>query len=138
MNYKKVASIYSIFIGLSIIVMWIVLLMTDKVPEVKTEPIYFAYYICSEIICSFILILGGIGLFADLQWGKQVHFFSMGMLLYSFLITGAEWAQNKEWAAISLVIRFTILALLFISLFLFKSGMEDEPRYSEHKYKTID
>lgn len=39
MKIKKAASIYSIFMGISMIGMWIVFYVTDGIPEIHTKPI---------------------------------------------------------------------------------------------------
>ena len=39
MKSRRIAAVYSIFIGVSMIGMWTVLLGTGQVPEINTEPI---------------------------------------------------------------------------------------------------
>lgn len=120
MKIRKIAAIYSIFIGVSMIGMWTALLGTGQVPEINTEPIYLLYHLIAEFLTAITLLIGGFGLFANRKWGLKVYLISMGMLLYAVLIAGGYYAQKSEWTMIGMFTSFTILTILFICLIFYR------------------
>ncbi len=95
---KKASYLYSIIVGISMITMWALLLMTNQVTELHTEPVRITTHIASEFITAILLILGGITSLQKVKWGLRVHTFSLGMLLYSVLTAGGYYLQLGELA----------------------------------------
>jgi len=73
MKIKKAASIYSIFMGISMIGMWIVFYVTDGIPEIHTKPIELGMHIAAEIITAILLIIGGLSVFLNKEWGLNIY-----------------------------------------------------------------
>lgn len=120
MKTKKLASIYSMFIGSSVIVMWIVFYITDGIPEIKTKPIEFGLHLTAELITAVLLLVGGYGLLKNKKWGLNVYFISMGMLFYTLIMSPGYFLQNGEVAFLVMFIIFIILAAFFVCSLLFQ------------------
>lgn len=78
MNKKKLASMYSILIGLSMMVMWVVFYLTDGIPELKIKPVEFGLHLTAELITAILLLIGGYGLLKDKKWGLNVYLYQWG------------------------------------------------------------
>jgi heme A synthase len=130
MSSRKLTSLYSFFIGVTMLATWIYLALSGRVPDLTTEPLYYVYFLGAELLTIITIIIGGFAVFSESKWGKQLHFFSIGMLLYSCLIILAHWMLCKDWAMVTLVIRFTVFALLFIGLLVFKSDAGEKENNS--------
>lgn len=59
---KKVAGIYSICLGGSIIGLWTVLLVSGNVPEISTDPIAISFHLLAEASMGILLIISGVAL----------------------------------------------------------------------------
>lgn len=111
MNVKKYASIYSIFIGISMIGMWIMFYVNEQIPELNSEPIRIGMHLTAEFTTAVLLIGSGIGFLKN--WSKAIYIFqfSMGMLIYTLIQSPGYFAQQGE-------ISFVGMFAMFISLTL--------------------
>ena len=115
MQFKKVASFYSIFIGIAMIGMWIFFYASGNIPELDTEPIRISMHILAEVITAVILILGGIGILVNKKWGKDIYLVSMGMLIYTLVQSPGYFMETGDYG---FVIIFGVLMVLSITLTL--------------------
>ena len=116
MKIKKAAALYSIFVGLSMISMWIMFYCTGGIPELNTKPAEIMLHIAAEIITAITLIIGGYALYSKKDWGLQVYCLSMGMLLYTLIASPGYYIQRGE---IPFIIMFSVLFLLSILFIIF-------------------
>ena len=114
MNIKKYASIYSIFIGISMIGMWIMFYINDQIPELNSEPIRIGMHLTAEFTTAVLLIIGGIGLLKG--WSKAIYIFhfSMGMLVYTLIQSPGYFAQQGDIGFVLMFAVFIILSLIFL------------------------
>ena len=124
---KKIAAIYSIIIGIAMIGMWLSLIATDQVLEIKTEPIRISYHLIAEFLTAIFLIIAGFGLFTSRKWGFHLFLISMGMLLYTVIVSAGYYAEKGDMAMLGMFTIFQLLTMLFIGLSLYK--------YKEFKQK---
>jgi hypothetical protein len=54
---RKIASIYSIIIGIAMICMWLVFIATNQVPEIKSTPIIVTYHLIAEFLTAILLLI---------------------------------------------------------------------------------
>lgn len=120
MNIRKIAAIYSIIIGIAMIGMWISLIVTNQVPEICTEPIRITYHLIGEFLTAILLLIGGFGLFTNRGWGFHVFLISMGMLLYTVIVSAGYYGQNGDMIMVGMFTIFQILTVLFVSLSFYK------------------
>ena len=81
------AAVYAIIVGIGMIAQWSVSLARSQVPELETEPVRIRFHIVAEFITALTLLAGGSGLLIDSGWGLNVYLVSMGMLLYTVLVS---------------------------------------------------
>lgn len=80
---NRLIVIYTMFIGLSMVGLWIMLLITGQVPELSTTPFTAVTHISAELTTGFLLLLTGLGLIRNRMWANRMLPFSLGMLLYA-------------------------------------------------------
>lgn len=115
MKIKKVVAGYSIFVGLCMIVMWIMFYCTGEIPELSTKPAEIGLHITGEMITAVLLIIGGYAIFTKRSWGLQVYSVSMGMLLYTLIVSPGYYVQKGEFL---FVIMFSVLLFLSVLFFI--------------------
>ena len=69
MKVKKIAAVYSIIVGISMIGMWTVFYVTGGIPEINAEPAKIIMHLIAEFVTAASLILGGFGLISNRKWG---------------------------------------------------------------------
>jgi hypothetical protein len=120
MKLKKITAIYSIIIGIAMIGMWLSFIATNQVPEIKTEPIRITYHLIGEFLTAILLLIGGFGLFTKRGWGFHVFLISMGMLLYTVIVSAGYYAENGDMAMLGMFTVFQVLTVIFIGLSFYK------------------
>ncbi|UCB59299.1 MAG: hypothetical protein JSV67_03115 [Thermoplasmatales archaeon] len=120
MVLRKIAAIYSIIIGIAMLGMWLFLITSNQVPEINTEPIRISYHLIGEFLTAILLLIGGFGLFRNRGWGFHVFLVSMGMLLYTVIVSAGFYGQKNDMIMVGMFTLFQILTVLFIGLSFFK------------------
>jgi len=116
MKVKKIAAVYSIIVGVSMIGMWTVFYLTSGIPEINTEPAKITMHLIAEFITAIALILGGLGLISNRKWGFQTYLLSMGMLMYTLIVSPGYYIQSSEFIFVAMFAVFIILAITFITM----------------------
>ena len=132
MKIKAMAAIYSILIGVSIIGMWTILYITGSIPEFDTEPIRIGMHLFAEIATGIISILGAYGLQSNKRWGYNVDLISMGMLIYTLLVSPGYYAEKGNYLFVGM---FAII-LFFSMMFMVFSFVKQEEFTSFRKIKN--
>ena len=112
------SAIYAIIVGIGMIGQWSVSLFANKVPELKTEPFRIAFHLAGEFLTAVSLVAGGLGLITDTSWGQPAYLVSMGMLLYTVIVSPGYFAQKREWPMVIMFAVLFILALVSLALVL--------------------
>ena len=112
------AGIYASLVGLAMIGQWSFSLATNRVPELKTEPVRIRFHLAAEFITAVALLVGGSGLLTNSTWGEQVYLVSMGMLLYTVIVSPGYFARKREWPLVGTFAVLLILALVSLALVL--------------------
>jgi hypothetical protein len=97
---------YGILVGVLMVVQWAFSIVSNNVPEFQTAPWEIAFHLAAEMTTAGILILGGIATLKPVNWGKQVLFVGLGMVIYSEIVSPGYFAQLGQWALV------TVFALL--------------------------
>ena len=79
---KKVIGYYQLFVGVSIILLWGMLYLTDQITELETARIEIGFHIFTEVTMAVVLIISGILYLKASKYFKEVFFIATGMLLY--------------------------------------------------------
>jgi len=120
MSVSKIAAIYAIFIGIAMLGMWISLITTNQVPEINTESIRISYHLVGEFLTAILLLIGGFGLLTNRGWGFHVFLISMGMLLYTVIVSAGYYIQQGDMVFTGMFSIMQILTVIFIVLSFYK------------------
>jgi len=116
MNMKKIASAYSIFIGLSMFGMWTMFWILGEIPELETEPIRIVMHLAAEFATAVLLIVGGIALLRSWKYGINLFQFSMGMLIYTLIQSPGYFAEQGEFVFVLMFAVFLLVAVFFVAI----------------------
>ncbi len=108
-----ISGIYAILIGIGILGLWTMLLLTNQVPELETEPVAIALHITAEIIMGILSLISGIFLLIGLSWAPYFFILAMGLVIYAVINSAGYYGQKKQWA---FVIMFGIILITSVSL----------------------
>ena len=113
---RKVASLYSILIGLSMIGMWVFFLASGQVPEFQNIPIETTFSILADNITGVMLLIGGYGLYTGRRWGFHAYLVSLGALFYSLMIAIGYYAQRGDMIFVGIFAPIFLLMIIFYIL----------------------
>ena len=120
---KRAAAIYSITVGASMLMMWLVFYLTGSIPELTTERERIIFHLAAEITTATALIIAGTGLLKTKRWGDQLYLLSTGALIYTAIQSPGYFLQNGE---IGFVVMFAVLlAVAFVLLVSMIKNRED-------------
>jgi len=122
MKIKTVTAIYAILIGASIIGMWTMLYVTGSIPEFNTEPIRIGMHIIAEITTGIILIFGAYGLLNNRKWGYNIYLISMGMLIYTLIVSPGYYAEKGNYFFVGMFAIILFFTIMFVVTSLIKNG----------------
>ena len=115
------ASVFSIVVGLGMIVQWTMSYVSKQIPELATEPIRIGFHIAGEMATALMLLAGGIGLLCAWAWASTLYLLAIGMLMYTAIVSPGYFAQRGKWIW---VLIFTVLiALAIVSVLLVTGSM---------------
>lgn len=81
MRYRKTTGIWFIVNGFANMITWILLVIFNQVPEIKTMLILMIFHWCSELSCAVIGIIGGIMVLRQHVWHRKIYYLASGMSL---------------------------------------------------------
>lgn len=118
MKIRNIIAIYSLFIGILMIVMWSMFILTGQVPEMATKPVEIILHLIAEFTTAILLIGGGIGLLKKIKIGYNLNLVALGMLLYTLIVSQGYYLQKGDlvFVGIFTVLFLTTLLFLIISL----------------------
>ena len=98
------------------ICMWIAFLVTNQVPKINTAPLKISYHLLAESITALLLLIGGFGLYTKKSWVFHLYLISMGMLLYTVIVSAGYYADLGEIVMVGMFTVFQVFTILFISI----------------------
>lgn len=114
----KFTAWYSIIVGVLMLAQWSFFIAAGQVPELITEPIRIGFHLAGEAITALLLIASGIGLLGRRSWARTVALVSLGMLIYTTIVSPGYFAQQGTWPLVGMFIILLVLALICIFLLL--------------------
>jgi hypothetical protein len=109
---RKIVAYYSISIGVAVILMWIMILLRQEIPEGKIEMIF---HLVSEFVMAFLILISGFMLIYKHRMGKLLNIAGLGMVLYSVLNAAGYYGESDNAAMMimfSLLFLFTFIAVI--------------------------
>lgn len=114
----KFAAIYSLIIGVGMIVQWTMSYIGQQIPELKTEPIRIWFHIGAEMLTAACLITSAIALLSSAKWGLTLFLIAMGMLFYTSIVSPGYFAQQGKWGWLLMFSAIIIIGIVSIALVL--------------------
>ncbi|KAB1198436.1 MULTISPECIES: hypothetical protein [Haloferax] len=108
MNWHRVVAVYALAAGAAILGLWTVLVMTEQVTELRTEPFSMFTHLVAEGFTAVTLLSAGLGLLRRKEWAQPLCLVGFGMLLYSVINSAGYYAQLGQVGAMAV---FSALAL---------------------------
>jgi hypothetical protein len=68
---NKAASIFSLFCGVTMLIVWAILLVAGNVTELRSSPFQAVFLLGVEFLTAISLLVGGYGLLAGKRWGVR-------------------------------------------------------------------
>jgi hypothetical protein len=103
---------YAIIVGLAMIGMWIVSVLKRQVPELADEPVRIGFHLAGEFMTAIALLIGGSALLVDTSWAEGVSLASMGMLLYTVVVSPGYFGQKGHWPMVGFFAILVVLTLV--------------------------
>ena len=120
---RMFAGVYSLFVGLSMILMWMALYIGGSISEVGNEPMGIGMHIAAEILTGILLITGAYGLLGNKKWAFNVYLISLGMLMYTLIASPGYYADKGD---IVFVGMFTILLIPAVAFVVLSFARKEE------------
>ncbi len=112
---NKIRSVYSVFVGFSIIGLWGLLFLTGQIEELNNKPIDISFHLVNEFTTAITLIIGGYGLLKNKSWASKIYYLSMGMLFYSLLTANGYYTQK---GGLPMTIMFSVLTVITVAFII--------------------
>ncbi|KAB1187762.1 MULTISPECIES: hypothetical protein [Haloferax] len=114
MNWERVVAVYALVVGVSILGLWVVLVQTEQVGALRTEPFSMFTHLVAEGLTAVALLGAGIGLVRQTDWARPLSLVAFGMLLYTVINSAGYYAQLGEIAAMMVFsgLAFTTVVVL--------------------------
>jgi len=117
----KTASIFSLFCGIAMLVVWGILLAKGQFVDLRSRPYQDGFLLVAEFLTAFSLILGGFGILMGKKWGLSADLTALGMLLYCTVYSTGVFGQAGNAPAAGFFIVVAILAVTFTAIFILES-----------------
>jgi len=85
MNLSKRTALFSLFVGIVNVFVWIMLAVTDQIPDIEQKLIHFLFHWTSEFSMAGLLILAGYHILTQHPMQKRVYYFATGMLMIAII-----------------------------------------------------
>ena len=118
----KTTSIFSLFCGIAMLVVWGILLTTGQFIELRTSPFEAVFLLVAEFLTAVSLILGGFGLLTGKSWGLRTDLTALGMLLYCTVYSTGIFGQAGNAPAAGFFVVVAALAATFSTTFILESA----------------
>lgn len=128
MNLAKASAVFSLVLGFSIVLIWLVLLIggdEEVISTLRATPVEMGAHIAVELVTASVLIVVGLGLLAKKGWSKTWFFFGMGLLTYSVINAAGFYGQRGDYFSAGVFVGILTLGVLFTFLVWKSPGFKE-------------
>lgn len=119
MNVKQLAIYYSLFMGFSIILIWIYFISSGDYYNYLGVDIEFIAHIIAEFSTAVLLIVSAVLLIKKRSRAIYLLFLSIGMLIYTLILSLGYFIEIHIYSLAVMFATFALMsALILISLFI--------------------
>ncbi len=109
----KITAGFNLFVGASMILMWVFFYISDAIPELETAPYDIAMHLIAEFIAAILLILSGIAFIKTYKLQESLYYISYGALMYSIINSSGYFLAPFDIA----------MTMMFVSLLFVSTGL---------------
>jgi hypothetical protein len=116
---KKGLGILFTFNGLSMFIVWPLLITFNQAPEIQTNPVYMLFHLVAEFLVAFFCLISGLGILLDKKWAHGLYyptsglFLSAGYLAIGYFIFSDS---NSALPVLFLLVTLNIIGLVFLTV----------------------
>ncbi len=121
---RKAAAIFSLACGMTMLVVWGILLGTGNMPELRTKTLEAVSLLAAEFLMAASLIVGGWGTLSRKSWSFTMQLVALGMLLYCTVFSVGVFGQQDNLPATGFFVVIATLTAIFSANFIVKSKKE--------------
>jgi hypothetical protein len=122
-RYRKLAAGTNIVTGLSMIVMWILLIASNQVPDFREHLVSYGFHWVSELGTALALLISGFLVLRERPGSRRLYYLSTGLVLNASL--GALVFYTVNYDAGLLGIMSVVTCVIVVVSFLNRGGAED-------------
>lgn len=78
---KREIGILYTFNGLSMLILWPLLIINHQAPEIQTNIVYMCFHLVSEFITAVFSLIAGIGLISKKNWADKLYYSATGLFI---------------------------------------------------------
>jgi hypothetical protein len=128
--FVSVVGAFYVLNGVSMLVIWPILLVADQVPELHTQFVYLMFHLTAESLTALLSIVTGLWLIAGREWARIIYYVTTGLSVSAgFLALGRYLLESDifDWGIVLMlsILSLTTLALLVISFCIGLSSIRD-------------
>jgi glucan phosphoethanolaminetransferase (alkaline phosphatase superfamily) len=119
MKIQKLTGLYSVILGFSIVVLWIMILNGNSITEGKTE---MSFHLFSEFLMAALCILSGFKILMKHRGAIPVNLVAHSMVIYSLLNAAGYYGERGETPAMAFFLTILLIssAIIFYNIFYLK------------------
>ena len=115
---KKGIGVLYLLNGLSMLIIWPILIISNQVPEINTNFSYLCFHLTAEFLTATICFITGFGLLLNKNWANKIYFLSTGFFIGAgYLAIGYYIFSNLE-TGLSMLIMLCTINILGLTLFI--------------------
>lgn len=111
----KAAAVFSLAVGISMILMWMMFYFTGSIPELESEPARIIMHLVAEFATAITLIIAGWGLIIGKIWGVNIYLLATGALIYTLIQSPGYFVQSGEAGFVAMFAVLIILSLYLLA-----------------------
>jgi hypothetical protein len=119
----KLAGLFYILNGGSMLFIWPMLIITGGVPELKTQFTYVVFHLVSEFITAVLGIVTGVGLLLNRELSKCLYFLSSGFFLIAGYLACSYYLFSPETRSVGMASMLFGINLVIILLLVLNSKL---------------
>lgn len=110
----KLLGYYSLFIGVCVFGMWLMILSKGIVPEGKTE---ISFHLVSEFLMALLCMISGVMLLYEKKHARIISMAGLSMMVYSVLNAAGYYGQRNDMRMMILfiILLITTMAALYLA-----------------------
>ncbi len=115
----RASGFFTLVMGLIMLAVWIILLSTGQVRELRDTPTQGTFLLIVEFLTAALMIFSGIGVLLSTWWAKASILAALGMMLYTSINSIGVFAQEGVLPAAIFFSGLSIATLFFLLNLIF-------------------